>query len=128
MKNVIWIVSGVVLLVLFAYIATIANTYFREREREESHREKIVGTWYPSVNKREKFSFEFTKDGKLTISPEKEEKIHGTYTITGEEIAVVIMDHGKETGFRLLIKKLTSSELIVENEELGRSFVFHQER
>lgn len=124
MRYVIVIVSGVVLLGLLAYIA---STRYYENKREESYKEKIVGTWYPSDEENKGYLLKFANDGTMMISG-KGEKIHGTYKITSDEIIVVIIDRDKEAVSRLLIKKLTSNELIFESMEDGRTFIFHQER
>lgn len=90
-------------------------------KKEPTNKEKIVGIWEPAKDELPKGStVEFTKDGKLKVILDFEEKkitLYGIYELEGDKLKTVIQDEGKEQKETLKIKTLTDKELVLLNEE-----------
>jgi uncharacterized protein (TIGR03066 family) len=86
---------------------------------QEETTKKLIGTWVlvkgdgpPGAN------VEFAKDGKMTLRADlggKEFKIEGTYTVKDEAITSRLSFAGKEKTEVSKIKKLTATELHIED-------------
>jgi uncharacterized protein (TIGR03066 family) len=83
---------------------------------------KIVGKWEPKEAKKDEtlsMVFEFTKDGKVTVTikTEKELKREGTYKVDGNKLTVTMTVNGKEQVRTRTITKLTDMELVSSDEK-----------
>lgn len=56
----------------------------------------LVGVWETQVEAKGKEWVEFTTDGNATAISERGRKIHGTYTINGNEIHIIYKWKGKK--------------------------------
>jgi uncharacterized protein (TIGR03066 family) len=121
MKHAMVIVSAV-LLVLSASIAGACD------EKGKVNKEKIVGTWYSIDEKYKDYPIEFTKDGKVMIFL-KSFTAYGTYKVNDDELIMVITwIKGRESTSKLTIKRLTDSDLILENKETKESAAFRKKK
>ena len=81
---------------------------------------KLVGKWEINDTKAEvKGTVDFTKDGKLKYVVDvkgMEIKMDGTYKIDGNKIEIKVKFMDNEMTKNVTVKKLTDSELTVENE------------
>ncbi len=89
------------------------------QKKEMTNKEKIVGRWETTkaTTVPKGAVLEFTKDGKLKITASvngKEISLEGTYAIDGDKINTVGPKGEKES---MKIKKLTETELAVEDEK-----------
>ena len=84
---------------------------------------KLVGKWAPVPEKDKKdkppaMTLEFTADGKVSITagpPGAEQRADGTYTLTGDKLAVQLKIDNADLKETLTIKKLTDTELTTED-------------
>ena len=89
---------------------------------------KLVGKWAPVPDKDKKdkppaMTIEFTADGKVSMTvgtPGAEHKADGTYTLTGDKLAVQLKVGDAEVKDTLTVKKLTDTELTTEDSK-GKS-------
>jgi uncharacterized protein (TIGR03066 family) len=100
-----------------------------EAKKDLTNKEKLVGVWVvtkaPSPGEG---TCEFTQDGKLIMIAKdkgKEMRMEGTYTVEGDKIMMTTEMFGEKSTDIMIIKKLTDTELVGENEktkdELNRS-------
>jgi len=80
---------------------------------------KLVGKWTTKDDSKEKFTVEFTKDGKLTFVGEKEGKVEGTYKLDGNKLTITAKIGDKEEKMTRVITKLTDMELVSRKDEAG---------
>jgi uncharacterized protein (TIGR03066 family) len=82
---------------------------------------KLIGKWSPDkAPKDTKATIEFTKDGKLNILMTKdgaEEKITGTYKLTGNKLSLSMKKGDMTKDVTVTITKLTDEELEGEDEK-----------
>jgi uncharacterized protein (TIGR03066 family) len=87
---------------------------------------KLVGKWVPVPEKDKKalpMTIEFTADGKVSMTvgtPGAEHRAEGTYTLTGDKLAVQLKVGDTEVKDALTVKKLTDTELTTEDSK-GKS-------
>lgn len=81
---------------------------------------KLVGKWESKPDVKEKFQIEFTKDGKFTVSGEKDKSIEGTYKVDGNKVTVTIKAEGKEVTMKRTISKLTDTEVTSKDDDTGK--------
>jgi uncharacterized protein (TIGR03066 family) len=83
----------------------------------------LVGKWeiVPDKDKKEKppaMVIEFTADGKVSLTVSdggKESRVEGTYKLDADMLAVSLKISDKEVKETLMVKKLTTTELITED-------------
>jgi uncharacterized protein (TIGR03066 family) len=97
----------------------------RAEEKKDSNKDKIVGTWELSTSDKS-FSavYDFAKDGKIKLmskKDEKEESTEGTYSVEGDKVSVVLKIDGKEEKHTFTIKKLTDTEMVLLDEQKGKT-------
>src|SRR5438067_1577771 len=80
---------------------------------------ELIGTWTPKDEEKDKFVVEFTKDGKLTFTGEKEGKIEGTYKLDGNKLVITAKVGDKEQKMTRVITKLTDTELVSRRDDEG---------
>jgi uncharacterized protein (TIGR03066 family) len=88
-------------------------------KKEPTNQEKLVGMWEvtKSADTPPGALLEFTKDGKMKMKvkiQDKEIAAEGTYSVDGDKINTVGPKGEKETA---KIKKLTDTELTIEDEK-----------
>lgn len=99
-----------------------------EDRKPASKADKLVGTWeVVKGHLPAGATAAFTKDGKLTISGEREGKpfkVVGTYKLDSDKIQTTAKGtDGKERTHTHTIKSLTDKELVVEDDK-GESITF----
>jgi uncharacterized protein (TIGR03066 family) len=111
-----WMV--LLLSVVFAAVGALAQAGQTDTEK------KLVGSWEitksDSLPKGAKGIVEFTKDGKLNLSMsfnDKVFKISGTYKVKDKTITTTLDFGGKSKTETITVKKLTDTELIIEDEK-----------
>jgi uncharacterized protein (TIGR03066 family) len=97
-----------------------------------SNKEKIVGTWELTKGEGETprgATFEFTKEGKLTMSAKvegKEHKMEGTYTVENGKLTTARKGPGgKEEKETMTITELTDKKLVTKDDK-GKSAEFQK--
>lgn len=79
---------------------------------------KLVGKWEPVQPKKgEVMVMEFTKDGKITITGEKDLKIEGTYKLDGNKLALNVKFMDVEIKEVVTLTKLTDTEMEGKDKE-----------
>lgn len=79
---------------------------------------KLVGKWEPVTPKKgEVMVMEFTKDGKITITGEKDLKIEGTYKLDGDKLALNVKFMDVEIKEVVTLTKLTDTEMEGKDKE-----------
>ena len=105
-----------------------------EEKKADANAGKIVGSW--EVVKADEGAppvgsvIEFSKDGKIKITHKKDDKdvtIEGTYKVDGDKLAVTLKVGDKEDKHTVTIKKLTATEMTVENDK-GKSAEFKKKK
>jgi uncharacterized protein (TIGR03066 family) len=87
---------------------------------------KLVGKWEPkSEEKKEsKMVIEFVKDGKLTVTADKDFKIDGKWKLDGNKLTLEMKVGENEIKDTVTITKLTDDELIGESDSKKQKQTF----
>jgi uncharacterized protein (TIGR03066 family) len=77
---------------------------------------KLIGKWEPKdAKKGEEFVLEFVDKSKVAVTftvGDKQMKVEGTYTVTGNKVEVTMMFNGKDIKETHTISKLTDDEMV----------------
>ncbi len=121
-----WMAAGLLVVGLAAAV--------RAADKPDVSKEKLAGTW--EVTKADEGGpptgavIEFTKDGKLKVTHTrdgKEETLEGTWTADGAKLTVAVKAKDEERKHTVTVKKLTDTELAVQDEE-GRNVEFKRKK
>jgi uncharacterized protein (TIGR03066 family) len=117
-----WLCTGLILTVAPAFLSSETAS---AAPVPKSNRTKILGVW--ELTKSEagvlpKTTLEFTRDGKLKIAIEVDDKpviVEGTYKVEGDKLTITVKapDEDKESTDTATITKLTDKELITKDEK-----------
>jgi uncharacterized protein (TIGR03066 family) len=119
--------AGLVMIGLLAPLAA-------EEKKDDANKEKLVGVW--EVVKAEPGALpvgsvvDFGKDGKAKVSAVrdgKESTAEGNYAVDSDKLTVTLKHGDKEVKHALLIKKLTDTEFVSENEK-GKTAQFKRKK
>ncbi len=82
---------------------------------------KLIGKWKPKDPKKEDFTVDFKKDGKVTFAASggKDFKIEGTYKLDGNKLTMKMSFGGKDEMMTRTISKLTDTELTSKDDKKG---------
>jgi uncharacterized protein (TIGR03066 family) len=82
---------------------------------------KLVGKW-EATKEKEKFTVEFTKDGKTVFSApgKKDFKLEGTYKLDGNKLTMTMKFGDSEQKMSRTITKLTDTELTSKDDQNGK--------
>jgi uncharacterized protein (TIGR03066 family) len=108
-------------LLVFGIVLMLA--YGTARAEEKIDAKKLVGKWEPSASSKEKFTIEFTSDGKMSFvggEGGKDMKGEGTYKLDGNKIMLTIKIGDETRKMTRTISKLTDTELTSKDDESGK--------
>jgi len=114
-----------------AVLALIVLAGSFARADEKIDKTKLVAVWKLVKSDEDApkgATAEFTKDGKLNISFErdgKQEKLEGSYTLEGDKLTVILKKGGNEDKDMLTIKTLSDDKLVIENKD-GKKHEFEK--
>jgi len=90
-----------------------------DKKDEKIDAKKLIGKWEPKDAKKDaKIVMEFTKDGKMIVTAEKDFKVEGSYKLEGNKLRIQMKVGENELNDTVTLTKLTDS--VMEGESEGK--------